>query len=58
MRMIVPFTMSIDDAQGTWKLGQNKPDAARLGAADRVASHGIGEALELLADLMRDPGET
>ncbi len=28
MRQIVPCRLSIEDVQSTWKLGQNKPDAA------------------------------
>ena len=29
MRMILPFRMSIDSIDGTWKLTQNKPESAR-----------------------------
>lgn len=57
IRMIEPFSLAISDVQGTWKLGQNKPEAARLAAADGVAEHGIGMELAALADLMRAPPE-
>ena len=55
MRQIVPCTLEITDIQGTWKLGQNKPDAARLAVADMVAEQGMGMELDRLADLMRNP---
>ncbi|MCU0907266.1 MAG: FMN-binding negative transcriptional regulator [Rhodobacteraceae bacterium] len=48
MRQILPFRLRIASVDGTWKLNQNKPDAARLAAADAVAD-------PLLAALMRDP---
>ncbi len=51
MRAIVPFRLHISHVDGTWKLGQNKDDAARLGAADGVEQ--AGESA--LARLMRDP---
>ncbi|RBW54949.1 FMN-binding negative transcriptional regulator [Ruegeria sp. A3M17] len=53
MRMIVPFRFRIDDIQGTWKLNQNKPDAARLSAAEHIANDGIGSELEALQKFMR-----
>lgn len=52
LRMIVPVRLTITGVDGTWKLGQNKPEAARLGAADAVAD-GLGVELEGLATLMR-----
>jgi len=55
MRQIVPCALSIEDVQGTWKLAQNKPEAARLGAAEGVAAQGIGSGLAELAALMVDP---
>lgn len=55
MRQIVPCEMIVEDVQGTWKLGQNKPEEARLAAADQVAEHGIGHELATLAALMRNP---
>ncbi len=54
MRMILPFSLRITDVDATWKLSQNKPDAAREGAAAQVAS-GFGAELQALAALMRDP---
>ncbi|WP_424987941.1 FMN-binding negative transcriptional regulator [Microbulbifer sp. S227A] len=53
MRMIVPFRLRVETVDGTWKLNQNKPDAARLDAADHVEAHGIGTETALLAALMR-----
>jgi transcriptional regulator len=48
MRQILPFCLRITSVHGTWKLNQNKPDTARLGAADALAD-------PALAALMRDP---
>jgi len=53
MRQIVPFRLRVTRIDGTWKLSQNKPDEARLRAADGVSDHGIGTGLEGLADLIR-----
>jgi transcriptional regulator len=53
MRMILPVTMTIEQIDGTWKFSQNKPEAARLGAANAVAAGGIGAELEALAEMMR-----
>ena len=55
MRMILPVRMTVEAIDGTWKLAQNKPDSARLGAADGVAASGVGAELQALAALMRDP---
>ncbi|MCW8842203.1 MAG: FMN-binding negative transcriptional regulator [Rhodobacteraceae bacterium] len=55
MRMIRPFRLDINDVQGTWKLSQNKPDTARLGAASHVAGSGVGTDLALLSGLMQAP---
>lgn len=52
MRGIVLVRLNIDAVEGTWKLGQNKPDAARRGAADRIED-GSGTELALIAELMR-----
>ncbi|MDV4144779.1 MULTISPECIES: FMN-binding negative transcriptional regulator [Shimia] len=57
LRMIRPFRFEIDDVQGTWKFSQNKPDAARLGAASHVAGSSIGSDLALLSGLMQAPIE-
>ncbi len=56
-RMIVPLRMSIEDVQGTWKLNQNKSDAARLAAADHLETSASGHELAALAQLMRTPPE-
>lgn len=53
MRMIAPIEMSIESIDGTWKLSQNKEIAARIGAADGLASSNIGQELESLTELMR-----
>ncbi|QFS84128.1 Protease synthase and sporulation protein PAI 2 [Roseivivax sp. THAF40] len=55
MRQIVPFHFHVEQIDATWKLGQNKPDAVRLAAADAVETDGIGQELAALAALMRDP---
>ena len=54
-RMIRPFRFDITDVQGTWKLSQNKPDAARLSAAQHVATAPVGSELGQLAALMQTP---
>lgn len=54
MRMIVPVRLRIDHVDGTWKLGQNKPEAARLGAAGAVVD-AIGMELTELSSAMRAP---
>lgn len=53
MRAIAPVRLVIEEVQGTWKLGQNKPEAARLAAAEAVAG-GIGQERAALGELMRD----
>ncbi|MGR3502440.1 FMN-binding negative transcriptional regulator [Pseudaestuariivita sp.] len=55
MRTIGPVKLTIANIDSTWKLNQNKPDAARLAAADGVAAAGIGLATDHLAAWMRDP---
>jgi len=52
MRAIVPVSLAVTEVDGTWKLGQNKPDAARLGAAAAVET-GTGHELAALSALMR-----
>ncbi|SMX46512.1 FMN-binding negative transcriptional regulator [Maliponia aquimaris] len=54
LRMILPFRLQIDDVQSTFKLNQNKPDAARHAAADSVQT-GLGSDLAALARWMRTP---
>ncbi|MBE1281943.1 MAG: FMN-binding negative transcriptional regulator [Rhodobacteraceae bacterium] len=51
MRMIVPARISVERVEGTWKLSQNKSEAARTGAAGQVPG-GIGHELEALTKLM------
>jgi len=55
MRFIVPFRLTIEDVQSTWKLGQNKPDNVRSAAADQVRAHGIGQETAALSELMSSP---
>lgn len=55
MRMIVPFRFDVETVDGTWKLGQNKPEAARASAAKHVQAYGIGQETALLAALMKAP---
>lgn len=55
MRMIVPFRFDVETVDGTWKLGQNKPDAARASAAKHVQAYGIGQETAVLAALMKAP---
>lgn len=52
MRQIVPCRLQIIAMDATWKLSQNKPEDARLGAADALPT-GLGSELADLADLMR-----
>ncbi|MDX1782169.1 MAG: FMN-binding negative transcriptional regulator [Thalassovita sp.] len=54
MRMIVPARMRIEVVDGTWKLAQNKPEAARMAAAEAMEQTGFGSELSALAALMRD----
>jgi transcriptional regulator len=58
MRMIVPFRFTVTGVDGTWKLGQNKPEQARLNAANEMAAHGIGSESDLIAAMMRDLDHT
>jgi transcriptional regulator len=55
MRMILPFRLAVADVAGTWKLNQNKPEAARLGAASGVEGGTPGAETAALAALMREP---
>jgi transcriptional regulator len=54
MRMIVPCRMTVTSIDGTWKLNQNKPAEARLGAADQLEGAGLGQELRDLSRRMRD----
>lgn len=53
MRIIQPFVLHIEDVDGTWKLAQHKPEAARLAAADGLEAAGMGSETAALAALMR-----
>lgn len=55
MRQIVPCRLHISAIDGTWKLGQNKPDAAREAAADHMEAEGLGLEARYLSGLMRGP---
>ena len=56
MRQILPFTLEVEAVDGTWKLNQNKTDAARAGAAEGVAAGTPGSETASLATLMRAAG--
>ena len=58
MRMIVPFRFTVTGVDGTWKLGQNKPELARVSAAEYMAEHGIGSEIEIIAAMMRNLDHT
>lgn len=51
MRGIVPCVMQVSDLQSTWKLGQNKTEDARVGAAQGLE----GQGNAALANLMLNP---
>lgn len=53
MRQIVPCRLTIEDVQGTWKLNQNKSEAARLGAAQGMSASPVGLETAALAQMMR-----
>ncbi len=53
MRAIVPLRMTVEAVDGTWKLSQNKSEAARHGAADAIVGS-IGQDRDALAELMRE----
>jgi len=53
MRQILPYRLDLTEVAGTWKLGQNKPEAARLAAAEALDGQGATD----LAALMRVPPE-
>lgn len=56
MRQILPFQFEVEAVDGTWKLNQNKTDAARAGAAEGVAAGTPGSETAALAALMRAAG--
>jgi len=55
MRFIVPFRLTIQDVESTWKLGQNKPDDVRNAAGEQVRTHGVGQEIAALSELMLSP---
>ncbi len=57
MRMIVPCRMQISAVDGTWKLGQNKPDAVRIAAAGQARAYGFGSEADVLSALMLGAGK-
>ncbi len=57
MRQIIPYRLHISTSEGTWKLNQNKPDAVRLRAADRIEACKIGTEAQMLAAMMRAANE-
>ena len=54
MRMIVPYRLGIESIDSTWKLGQNKAEAARAGAAAAMTECGIGQETAALSRMMTD----
>ena len=55
MRQIRPISIEISAVESTFKLGQNKPVAARLSASGHVGEHGIGQEVRALQSWMADP---
>lgn len=55
MRSILPFRLHVERIDATWKLNQNKPAAARIGAAAEMERSAIGQETGALARLMREP---
>ncbi|MEL6207714.1 MAG: FMN-binding negative transcriptional regulator, partial [Pseudomonadota bacterium] len=54
MRSLVPARMRIESVDSTWKLNQNKPDTARVQAAEQIAgARSPGSEHAALAALMR-----
>jgi len=53
LRMIVPIRLDITSTDSTRKLGQNKPDTARLNAADGLETSAVGLETSDLAQMMR-----
>ncbi|MFT4792190.1 MAG: transcriptional regulator [Paracoccaceae bacterium] len=54
-RMILPVVLEVEAIDSTWKLTQNKSEAARLGAADGLERGSPGAEVAALAAMMRDP---
>jgi len=54
MRMLVPAELEISHVDATWKLGQNKPASAVLGAATALKTSPVGAEVAALAALMEN----
>lgn len=54
LRQILPFRLHIERIDGTWKLGQNKPDEVRKRASDLLVGGDIGSEVSGLARLMKN----
>lgn len=52
MRQILPFRFEVQEVTGTWKLNQNKSDAAREGAAQAIRHSPVGQEVATLGALM------
>ena len=57
MRSLIPVRLEVEEVQSTFKLGQNKPDAVRLAAAEALGASGIGMETVVLSRLMHQPPE-
>jgi transcriptional regulator len=57
LRMIVPFRFTVTEVRSTWKLSQNKPEAARRAGARALGRDGFGQEVPALAALMDKPPE-
>jgi transcriptional regulator len=55
LRMILPFRFHVGEMRSTWKLGQNKPEAARQAAGRGVAAGSPGQEAAALGALMQAP---
>ena len=55
LKIIIPIQMKISSLDGTWKLGQNKSEEARISAAQEMSQNGIGIEIAQLAKLMKNP---
>lgn len=53
MRMLVPLRFTVRTIEQTWKLGQNKDEAMRMGAAEGLETTGFGHEVGALSGLMR-----
>jgi len=52
MRMLVPVELDITEVDATWKLGQNKPESARVKAAKSLNTSATGVEIAALSALM------